>query len=81
MAENKYPQRALSDMVSIIQNVVDMVGYFSEVALSSPLSALLMLFGFLFVAGSSLVMAYLAAGAAVDYVTPESLGRRPPQQG
>jgi hypothetical protein len=68
-------------MVSIIQNVFDLVGYFSGVALSDPLSAFLLLCGALLVGFSSLVMAYLAAGAVIDFLIPESPGRRPPQRG
>lgn len=68
-------------MASIIQNVADLIGYFTDVALSNPLSALLLLFGFLFVAGASAVFGYLTAGAIVDFIVPESPGRRPPQRG
>jgi len=67
--------------VNLIQNVVEMIRLFTEVALNTPVTAFLLLVGFAFVAGSSLVLGYLAAGAALDLVTPESLGRKPPQQG
>lgn len=68
-------------MANIIQNVFDLVGYFTDVALTSPVSAVLMLTGFLLVGVSSLVFGYLALGAAVDFILPESVGRTPPQQG
>ncbi|PSP57414.1 hypothetical protein BRC82_00215 [Halobacteriales archaeon QS_1_67_19] len=68
-------------MASLIQNVVDLIGYFTEVALSNPLSALLLLCGFVLVAFSSAVFGVLTAGAVVDFILPDSLGRRPPQQG
>lgn len=67
-------------MVNIVQDVVDMVGYFGDAATSFPTSILLVLVGGLFILGSSLVMAYLTAGAVVDFILPESLGRRPPQR-
>ncbi|WP_137283987.1 hypothetical protein [Halorussus salinisoli] len=68
-------------MASIIQDVVDMVGYFTDAAFAFPTSILLLAVGFVLVVGSSLVMAYLTAGAVVDLITPESLGRRPQQRG
>ncbi|WP_134668809.1 hypothetical protein [Halorussus marinus] len=68
-------------MVNLVQNVLDMISLFTDVALNTPVTALLLLVGFVFVAGSSLMLAYLVAGAVVDLLTPESLGRRPPQQG
>ena len=68
-------------MVNVIQNVLDMFGYFGDAAGAFPLSSLLLLFGFLFIAFSSLFLGYLALGAAVDFILPDSLGRRPPQRG
>lgn len=68
-------------MASIIQNIVDMIGYFGDAATSFPSSVLLLLIGGALIAFSSLALAYLAAGAAVEYVIPESLGRTPPRQG
>lgn len=81
MAENKYPGLARPNMASIIQNVVDMIGYFGDAAVSFPSSILLLLMGGALILFSSLVLGYLAAGAAVDYVIPESIGRTPPRQG
>jgi hypothetical protein len=68
-------------MASIIQNLVDMVGYFSDAAFAFPTSILLLAMGALLVAGSSLVFAYLTAGAVVDLFIPESAGRPPQQRG
>ena len=42
-------------MASIIQNVVDMIGYFTDAALAFPTSIILLAVGFIFVTGSSLV--------------------------
>lgn len=81
MAENKYPGLARPDMASIIQNVLDLIGYFGDAAVSFPSSILLLLIGGALILFSSLALGYLAAGAAVDYVIPESLGRTPPRQG
>ncbi|WP_135826888.1 hypothetical protein [Halorussus ruber] len=67
-------------MASIIQNIVDMVGYFSDAAFAFPTSILLMAMGFILVTGSVLVFAYLTAGAVLDLFIPETAGRRPPQQ-
>lgn len=67
-------------MASIIQNVIDMAGYFQDAATAFPTSVILLLMGTLLIVGSSLVMAYLTAGAVVDFIIPESLGRRPPQR-
>jgi hypothetical protein len=68
-------------MVSIIENVIDMVDLFGNFATFGPLSAVLLAMGALLVVGASAVLGYLAAGAFVDLVSPESLGRSPPQQG
>ncbi|WP_128477300.1 hypothetical protein [Halorussus pelagicus] len=67
-------------MASIIQNVVDMIGYFTDAALAFPTSIILLAVGFVFVAGSSLALAYLAAGAAIDFIMPDSVGQPPAQR-
>ncbi|MFC7081545.1 hypothetical protein [Halorussus caseinilyticus] len=68
-------------MAGIIQNIVDMIGYFADAATAFPTSILLLATGFVLITGSSLVLAYLTAGAAIDLITPESAGRRPQQRG
>lgn len=68
-------------MVNVIQDVLDMAGYIGDAATAFPTSALLVAVGTLLIAGSSLVLAYLAAGAAVDSLLPESIGRPPQQRG
>ena len=68
-------------MVSIIENIVEMVDLFGNVATSGPLEAVLIAFGALFVIAPSALLGYLAVGGLVDLVIPDSLGRSPPQQG
>ncbi|WP_135819938.1 hypothetical protein [Halostella litorea] len=68
-------------MVSIVENLSTMVSLFSDVATSDPLSAALVAVGALFVVAPSAALAYLTAGAVVDLIIPESLGRAPPRQG
>jgi len=68
-------------MASIIQNVVDMAGYIGDAAFSFPTSIILVVVGSLLIAGASVALGLLAAGAVVDFLTPESLGRKPPQRG
>ncbi|WP_132058003.1 hypothetical protein [Halorussus amylolyticus] len=68
-------------MVNLIQNVLDMISLFTDVALNGPLPAILLAFGTLFVAVSVAAFGYLTLGAVVDFILPESLGRKPPQQG
>ncbi|MFD1587896.1 hypothetical protein ACFR9U_12985 [Halorientalis brevis] len=58
-------------MVDLIGNVTTMITEFTNIALSDPLSAILILFGSLFVGGSVLAFTYLTLGAVVDLVTPE----------
>ena len=58
-------------MVDLIGNVTTMINEFTNIALSDPLSAILILFGSLFVGGSVLAFTYLSLGAVVDLVTPE----------
>ncbi|NEU58924.1 hypothetical protein [Halorussus sp. MSC15.2] len=67
-------------MASIIQNVLDMIGYFTDVAFAFPTSILLLTVGFLLVVLPSLVFGYLAAGGIVDYIVPDSVGRPPAHQ-
>jgi hypothetical protein len=67
-------------MVNIVQNLIDMVTLFGDVVSNGPIEAVLVLFGALFVGVSSLVMAYLTAGAVVDFLIPENVGRPPAQQ-
>lgn len=68
-------------MVTPIQDGIDLIGYFADIALGDPVSAVLLAFGFLFVIVPSVILFGLAAGGIVDWVIPENLGRSPPQRG
>lgn len=65
----------------LLGNIPELVDKFSQVALGDPLSAILLLFGALFVLFAVAVFGYLAAGAFVSGIIPENFGRTPPQQG
>lgn len=67
-------------MPVIIDDIVELTELFTEVALSSPLTALLMAFGTIFVAFSLGVFGYLTLGAVVDAIIPDSIGRAPPPE-
>ena len=69
-------------MVSVIDNVFEMIRLFTEVALGGVPggSALLLLFGTVFVAFSLGVLGYLTLGAVVDLVVPSSTGGGPPER-
>ena len=68
-------------MVSIIENLIKMADLFGNVATSGPISAVLVALGALLVIAPSAMLGYLAAGALVEFVIPDSLGQSPPQQG
>jgi hypothetical protein len=67
-------------MVNPIQDLIDMATLIGDVAANGPISALLVFLGALFVVFSSAVMAYLTAGAVVDLLIPENVGRPPTQR-
>jgi hypothetical protein len=67
-------------MVNVVQNLIDMVNLFGDVVANGPIEALLLLAGAVFVAFSSLVMAYLTAGAVVDLLIPDDIGQPPAQR-
>ncbi|WP_276299930.1 hypothetical protein [Halorussus lipolyticus] len=68
-------------MASIIQNFVDMANYFADAAFAFPSSILLLAMGAALIIFSSLVLAYLTAGAVLDLFIPETASRRPQQRG
>lgn len=57
-----------------------MVRLFTDVALGGPISALLVLFGALFVGFAVVFFGYLTLGAFVDALVPSTVGRQPPTQ-
>lgn len=67
-------------MVTPIQDAIDLIGYFGDVALGDPINVVIMLFGFLFVVVPSVVFGVIAAGGILDSVIPDGLGRSPPPQ-
>ena len=66
-------------MVSLIDNVFEMIRLFTDVATGFAPSAILLLFGTVFVAVSVLVLGYLALGAFGDLIIPDTGNRSPPQ--
>ncbi len=71
-------------MVNPFVDMVEMVGYFTEVAVGDPVNAvfnvLIMLVGNLIMAGAVVVFFGLAAAGVVDALFPEQVGRAPPQE-
>lgn len=66
-------------MVSVVENVTRLIGEFTAIALGDPFSAFLLAVGSLLIALSVGVLGYLALGAAVDLVIPDT-GRGPPRR-
>ena len=56
---------------TIVENVIDMIGYFGDIAAVGPVSAFLLLVGSLLLGVSVAVLGGLTAGAALDLVTRE----------
>jgi hypothetical protein len=65
-------------MVNPIAELFQLVGYNAEVALNDPIAGLLILISNVILAFTFLVFFGLTAGAVLDSVIPESLGRSPP---
>ncbi|WP_433625398.1 hypothetical protein [Halomicrococcus sp. NG-SE-24] len=68
-------------MAGLVQNVIDMVNLFGDVAATNPLSALLLLVGAILVGFSMLVFGYLSVGGVFSAIVPDSPGRAPRQRG
>ncbi len=68
-------------MVTPIQDLFALGGYFAGIASGDPVSAVLLVFGFLFVVVPSVIFFGLAAGGILDWIIPDTLGQSPPQQG
>jgi len=67
-------------MVWVIDNVVTMVEQFSAVAMSDPVSAVLMTLGGLLTGFAALFFGYIAARGLLDVVLPD-VSSQPPQAG
>ncbi|WP_338727052.1 hypothetical protein [Haladaptatus sp. DJG-WS-42] len=66
--------------VELLNNVVELTMRFTDVALSDPLSALLLTMGALLTGVSMLALGYLALGAVGDAMVGD-VTQGPPQQG
>lgn len=67
-------------MVSVIDNIFEMIRLFTDVAFGGiPTSPLLLVVGSLFVAIPVLVFGYVAIGGIVDLIMPDTAGRPPHQ--
>lgn len=55
-------------MVNVVQDVVDLGGYFTEVAISDPLSAILMLIGAVLIVVPSVIFGGLAVLGIIDWI-------------
>ena len=64
----------------LVQSIIDMPGKFLDIALSDPISAVLILIGAAIVGLSSAVFGYLSLGAAASLVIRPGSGRSPPQE-
>ena len=68
-------------VMELLDSIISFPDRFIDIALSDPLSALLIAFGALFVGASSAVFGYLTLGAAVDLIMPDVSGQQPPRAG
>jgi hypothetical protein len=62
----------------LLNSVIEMPFRFAEVAMHDPISAVLIAFGTLFVAGAMGAFGYLTLGAVVDFLSTEN-ATAPPQ--
>ena len=67
--------------VEFLNSVVEMFVNFGDIAMRDPLSAVLIAVGGLLFTVAFGVFALLTAGAVLDGIIPDSIGREPPQQG
>jgi hypothetical protein len=68
----------MSFVTDLIESIIDMPGEFAGVAAQGPIEGLLVLFGALFVTAPLAVFGYLAAGAVIDLLLPDSSEARHP---
>lgn len=66
--------------MELVQSIIDMPGRFIDIALTDPISAVLILIGAAFVGVSSAVFGYLSLGAALSLVTRPGGGQSPPPE-
>ena len=63
-----------------VQSVLDAPGKFVDIAMTDPISAVLILIGAALVGVSSAVFGYLSLGAAASLVVRPGSGRSPPPE-
>jgi len=64
----------------LLQSILEMPGRFLDIALTDPISALLILIGAALVGGASAVFGYLTLGAVASLVIRPGSGRSPPRE-
>ncbi len=69
----------MAGLVDIVTSIPKLIQSITEIALSDPLSAVLIAAGGLLIAGTVGLTAYLAIGAFVSAVVPDFSGGQPPQ--
>lgn len=69
----------MAGLVDIVTSIPKLVQSISEIALSDPLSAILITVGGLLIAGTVGLTGYLLLGVLVSAVLPDLSGGQPPQ--
>ncbi len=67
-------------VTELVQSIIDMPGRFIDIALTDPISAVLILIGAVLVGAASAAFGYLSLGAALSLVTRPGSGRSPPPE-
>jgi len=67
-------------LVELLQSILEMPGRFLDIALTDPISALLILIGAALVGLSSAVFGYLSIGALFSLFIRPGSGRSPPRE-
>ena len=62
-------------MASVVTQLTELGAYFSGVATADPVSAVLVALGAVLTLGSVAFVGYLAAGAVLDLIVPDRIGR------
>ncbi|WP_424017566.1 hypothetical protein ACOZ4N_17100 [Halorientalis pallida] len=69
----------MAGLADIVTSIPELVRSISEIALSDPLSAVLITMGGLLIAGTVGLTGYLLLGVLASAVVPDLSGGRPPQ--
>ncbi|RXK47329.1 hypothetical protein [Halorientalis pallida] len=69
----------MAGLADIVTSIPELVRSISEIALSDPLSAVLITVGGLLIAGTVGLTGYLVLGVIVSAVVPDLSGGQPPQ--